>query len=162
MALLFINQNSRLRLLRSRALLHKSFKTLLRSRHFETSKIYAIPAIPPTPCHIRDAPISIPIFSYYIYLNSVITMQGLWKVGSITAVRAQLQDEDERKNLMQSAAELGKRMAAAIKNRETFPEQEEDRNQAFEIMKFMVMMLQDEWPFAWNYWNTHWNMAEAS
>jgi hypothetical protein len=28
-------------------------------------------------------------------------------------------------------------------------------------MKFMVMMLQDEWPFAWNYWNTHWNMAEA-
>ena len=89
-------------------------------------------------------------------------MQGLWKVGSITAVRAQLQDEDERKNLMQSAAELGKRMAAAIKNHETFPEQEEDRNQAFEIMKFMVMMLQDEWPFAWNYWNTHWNMAEAS
>jgi len=96
------------------------------------------------------------------YLNSVITMQGLWKVGSISAVRAQLQDEDERKNLMQSAAELGKRIAAAIKNSETFPEQEEDRNQAFEIMKFMVMMLQEEWPFAWNYWNTHWNMAEAS
>jgi hypothetical protein len=63
---------------------------------------------------------------------------------------------------MQSAADLGKRIAAAIKNSETFPEQEEDRNQAFEIMKFMVMMLQEEWPFAWHYWNTHWNMAEAS
>ena len=96
------------------------------------------------------------------YLNSVITMQGLWKVGSITAVRAQFQDEDENKNLMQSAADLGKRIAAAIKNQESFPDQEEDRNQAFEIMKFMVMMLQEEWPFAWNYWNTHWNMAEAS
>jgi multimeric flavodoxin WrbA len=96
------------------------------------------------------------------YLNSVITMQGMWKVGSVTAVRAQLQDADENKNLMQAAADIGRRMAAAIKNRATFPEQEEERNQAFEIMKFMVMMLQDEWPFAWNYWNTHWNMAEAS
>jgi len=95
------------------------------------------------------------------YLNSVITMQGLWKVGSISAVRAQFQDEEENRNLMQSAADLGKRMATAVKNRETFPEQEEDRNQAFEIMKFMVMMLQGEWPFAWNYWITHWNMAEA-
>jgi multimeric flavodoxin WrbA len=94
------------------------------------------------------------------YLNSVITMQGLWKVGSISAVRAQLQDAEEKQNLMQSAADLGKHMATAIKSSETFPEQEEDRNQAFEIMKFMVMMLQEEWPFALNYWNTHWNMAE--
>ena len=41
----------------------------------------------------------------------------------------------KEKNLMQSAADLGKRIAAAIKNQETFPEQEEDRNQAFEKMK---------------------------
>jgi len=84
------------------------------------------------------------------------------KVGSITAVRAQFRDEDENKNLIQSATDLGKRIAIAIKNQESFPDQEEDRNQAFEIMKFMVMMLQEEWPFAWNYWNTHWDMAEAS
>jgi multimeric flavodoxin WrbA len=96
------------------------------------------------------------------YLNSVITIQGLWKVGSISAVRAQFKDEEEKANLMQSATDLGKRIAIAIKNQETFPEQEEDRNQGFEIMKFMVMMQQEEWPYAWNYWNTHWNLAEAS
>ena len=94
------------------------------------------------------------------YLNTVMTMQGLWMVGDISAVRAQFQDDDEKARLMQTAADLGKRMAAAIKNKETFPGQDEERNQGFEIMKFMVMMLRDEWPFAWDYWNTHWDMTE--
>jgi multimeric flavodoxin WrbA len=94
------------------------------------------------------------------YLNTVLTMQGLWKLGSVSAVRAQLQDKDENAQLVQSAADIGKRMAMAVKNKETFPDQAEDRDQAFEIMKFMVMMLKDEWPFAWNYWNTHWDLTE--
>jgi multimeric flavodoxin WrbA len=94
------------------------------------------------------------------YLNTVLSMQGLWKLGSVSAVRAQLEDKDENAQLMQSAADIGKRMALAIKNKETFPDQAEDRDQGFEIMKFMVMMLKDEWPFAWNYWNTHYDMTE--
>ena len=94
------------------------------------------------------------------YLNTVLTMQGLWKTGDVSAVRAQFNDPDEKLTILQSAADLGKRMAGAIKNKETFPAQDEERNQAFEVMKFMVMMLKDEWPFAWNYWNTHYDMNE--
>ena len=62
----------------------------------------------------------------------------------------------------EEAAALGKGMVDAIKNRQTFPEQEDERNQAFEIMKFMVMTLREEWPFAWDYWNTHWDLTEEN
>jgi hypothetical protein len=51
-------------------------------------------------------------------------------------------------------------MVDAIKSKETFPDQEDDYNQSFEIMKFMVMMLKERWPVAWDYWNTHWEMEE--
>jgi multimeric flavodoxin WrbA len=95
------------------------------------------------------------------YLNTVMTMQGLWRVGDISAVRAQFQDDEEKAGLMQAAADLGRRMALAIKNKETFPAQDEERTQGFEVMKFMVMMLQSEWPFAWNYWDTHWDIQEG-
>jgi len=95
------------------------------------------------------------------YLSTVLTHFGFLKVGSLYAVRAQFEDAEEKVRLLESAAELGKRTATAIKNRVIFPEQEEERNQAFEIMKFMVMMLREEWPFAWDYWNTQWDLKEG-
>jgi len=94
------------------------------------------------------------------YLQSVITHLGFWKVGSLCAVRAQFGDPEEKAQLMKDAVTLGKRMVEAIKNRETFPEQADEHNQSFEIMKYMVMMLREEWPFAWEYWNSHWGMEE--
>ncbi len=94
------------------------------------------------------------------YLSTVLTNYGLWRLGSISAVRAQLDDADEKARLMESAAALGNRMVEAIKNREIVPDQEDARNQAFEIMKFLVMTLKEEWPFAWDYWKTHWNLEE--
>ena len=94
------------------------------------------------------------------YLSTIITHFGFWKVGDLCAVRAQLEDAEENVRLTEAAATLGKRMVDAIKNQEKFPEQEDELNQAFEIMKFMVMTLQEEWPFVWDYWNTHWDMEE--
>jgi multimeric flavodoxin WrbA len=90
------------------------------------------------------------------YLLTIITHFGFWKVGSLYAVRAQLEDAEEKTKLMESAVTLGNRIVTAVKNQETFPEQEDERNQAFEIMKYMVMMLREEWPFVWDYWNSHW------
>jgi len=94
------------------------------------------------------------------YLLTVLKNYGLWTLGSISAVRAQLDDADEKARLMESATALGNRMVEAIKNQEIFPDQEDERNQAFEIMKFLVMTLKEEWPFAWDYWNTHWELKE--
>ena len=91
-------------------------------------------------------------------LLTVLKNYGLWTLGSVSAVRAQLDDADEKARLMEAAAAIGNRMVAAIKNQETFPDQEDDRNQAFEIMKFLVMTLKEEWPFAWDYWRRHRNL----
>jgi len=92
------------------------------------------------------------------YLYKIIGLFGLSVVGSIGAVEAQIVDAEERKQLQESAAALGSRMVHAIKSREVFPEQEESLGQSFEIMKYMVIMLKERWPFAWDYWNTHWHM----
>jgi multimeric flavodoxin WrbA len=94
------------------------------------------------------------------YLSRILTNFGLWNVGDICAVRAQLEDADEKAELMQSAAALGNRMVEAIRNRERFPEQEDEWNQAFEIIKFMVTKLKEEWPFALEYWKKHWELEE--
>jgi multimeric flavodoxin WrbA len=94
------------------------------------------------------------------YFKSILTLYGFWIVDSIGAVEAQFEDADEKAKLMESANSLGNRMVNAVKNQEIFPEQEDDHNQSFEIMKYMVMMLKDRWPVAWDYWNTHWEMKE--
>jgi hypothetical protein len=72
----------------------------------------------------------------------------------------QFKDAAENEKLMKSAADLGRRMVKAIQDNEIFPEQVDDCNQSFEIMKYMVMMLKERWPFAWNYWNRHWEMKK--
>jgi len=94
------------------------------------------------------------------YFKSILKLYGFWIVDSIGAVEAQFEDADEKAKLMESATVLGNRMVNAVKNQEIFPEQEDDHNQSFEIMKYMVMMLKDRWPVAWDYWNTHWEPKE--
>jgi hypothetical protein len=42
----------------------------------------------------------------------------------------------------ESAAAIETRMVDAMKNKKTFPEQEEDHNQALEIMKSLVILQQ--------------------
>ncbi len=94
------------------------------------------------------------------YFRNILKLYGYWIVGSIGAVEMQFEDAEEKAKLMESVSALGIRMVDAIKNKETFPDQEDDYNQSFEIMKFMVMMLKERWPVAWDYWNTHWEMEE--
>ena len=94
------------------------------------------------------------------YFRNILKLYGYWIVGSIGAVEAQFEDAEEKVKLMESVSALGIRMVNAIKNRERFPEQEDDRNQSFEIMKYMIMMLKERWPVAWDYWNTHWKLEE--
>jgi len=94
------------------------------------------------------------------YFRNILKLYGYWIVGSIGAVEAQFVDAEEKAKLMESVRALGIRMVNAIKNQEKFPDQEDDLNQSFEIMKYMVMMLKERWPIAWDYWNTHWELEE--
>jgi len=94
------------------------------------------------------------------YFRNILKLYGYWIVGSIGAVEMQFEDAEEKSKLMESVSALGIRMVDAIKSKETFPDQGDDYNQSFEIMKFMVMMLKERWPVAWDYWNTHWKLEE--
>ena len=86
-------------------------------------------------------------------------INGMWLIGSLGAVQAQLEDDDEQEALSHAAAELGRRMVHAIKTKQTFPDQTEDREQAFEIMKFMTQMI-PEWTWVHEYWGQNWLTSE--
>ncbi|MEI6126875.1 MAG: flavodoxin family protein [Pseudomonadota bacterium] len=95
------------------------------------------------------------------YLLKVMKSNGMWLLGSLGAVRAQLEDDDEKEKLSQAAAEIGRRMVQAIKNKQTFPEQAEEREQAFKIMKFMTQMV-FEWSWVHDYWEQNWGKTEGT
>jgi hypothetical protein len=72
------------------------------------------------------------------------------------AVRAQLEDVDETEKLTQEAADMGRLMVQAIKTKQSFADQTEEREQAFEIMKFMTQMI-PEWSWVHEYWEKNWD-----
>jgi hypothetical protein len=71
-----------------------------------------------------------------------------------------LLDDDEKEELSQEAADMGRRMVEAIKTKQTFPDQAEEREQYFEIMKFMTQMI-PAWTWVHEYWEKNWDMDEA-
>jgi len=93
------------------------------------------------------------------YLLKVMQINGMWLIGSLGAVGAQLEDDDEKEMLSQEAAEMGRRMVYAIKTKQTFSDQVEAREQAFEIMQFLAQAI-PEWSWAHEYWGQNWLKAE--
>ena len=51
------------------------------------------------------------------------------------------------------------RLAEAIKTGQRFPEQEEEREQCFEMMRWLVEENKDAWPYEYEYWQTHWGKS---
>jgi len=90
------------------------------------------------------------------YLSKILVQFGLRLIDGISGVMMQFEDPDENTTLEKASADLGRRMVQAIQQKETRPEQEEQIRQAFEINSFIVQSQQDRWPFAFDYWNKHW------
>jgi hypothetical protein len=76
-------------------------------------------------------------------------------VGNLTAVEGQLRDPEEKLHILQEAADLGRRLAAAISNRVRSPDQEVEREQCFEMMRWLVEQEKDSWPYEYEYWQKH-------
>jgi multimeric flavodoxin WrbA len=90
------------------------------------------------------------------YLMHVIGNIGCWKVGSLTVMEAQLKDPEEQSQALQEAADLGHGLAAAISNRVRFHDQETEREQCFEMMRWLVEQEKNNWPYEYEYWRKHW------
>lgn len=102
-----------------------------------------------------------PIFeSIEDYMLSILGFLGCWTVGSSGAAVLQLEDDDERQNVFTETKALAKKMVEAIKNSSPFPDQEEKRQQIFEMMKLMVCNKKEDWPHEYHYWQTRWGIEE--
>jgi len=95
------------------------------------------------------------------YLLRILSMMGCWTVGSICAVKAQLDDEDERTRIMELAAYLGRQIVRSIENKEVFSEQVAERAEFFEALKFLIIKQKKNWSFEYEYWKTHWALREG-
>jgi multimeric flavodoxin WrbA len=91
------------------------------------------------------------------YLMHITGSMGCWKVGSIVAATAQMEDPDERASVMDEAQALGRSLVKAVKTKQAFPDQEEERETTFEVMRWLVESTKDEVPFVYEYWQKHWN-----
>jgi len=90
------------------------------------------------------------------YCRKILTQFGLRLIEGVSGVMMQFEDPDENAQLEKASADLGRRLVQAIERKETWPEQEDRIKQAYEIMSFLVQSQQDRWPFAFDYWNKHW------
>jgi multimeric flavodoxin WrbA len=94
------------------------------------------------------------------YLSHVIGTLGCWKVGSLAVASDQMNIPDERTKVLENATELGRSLVEAVKARRQFPEQEEQRTMAFEMMRWLVQSQKDRSPYEYDYWQRRWGMDE--
>jgi multimeric flavodoxin WrbA len=91
------------------------------------------------------------------YLMHVIGNSGCWKVGSLTVTETQLRDPEEQSQVLKEAYDLGRKLAAAISGKIQFPDQEAEREQCFEMMRWLVEQERDNWPYEYEYWQRYWS-----
>ncbi|MFC1669312.1 flavodoxin family protein [Spirochaetota bacterium] len=90
-----------------------------------------------------------PVVDYMMHITGTM---GNWKVGSVVAASAMMDDADTRKELIDETMELGRNLAEAIKTKKPFPEQKKEREETFEIMRWLVETIKDSAPFEYEYW----------
>jgi multimeric flavodoxin WrbA len=91
------------------------------------------------------------------YLMHVTGSMGCWRVGSIVAASPQMDDPDECASVMDEAQALGRSLVKAVKTKQAFSDQEEERETTFEVMRWLVESTKDEAPFEYEYWQKNLN-----
>jgi len=94
------------------------------------------------------------------YLLHVTGSMGCWQVGSFVVSTEQMGISDERAKALEEAKDLGRKLAEAIKTKQLFPEQEEQRQMALEAMRCLIESQKDTSPYAYEYWEKHWGIGE--
>lgn len=94
------------------------------------------------------------------YLLDILAKMGCWNVGSIGITAPQLIDKTEKQKVLQEAADLGRRLVAAIKEQPTFSNQEITQREIHDMLKALIIMQKDDWTFEYDYWNKHWGLEK--
>jgi len=86
------------------------------------------------------------------YMLRVLKSMGAWTVGSVGAEAWRLFDETMGPQALQSAADLGTNLVDAVKAAEPIDDPERDAFQ--EMMKQLITMQKDNWPYEYEYWQS--------
>lgn len=86
------------------------------------------------------------------YLLRFLRAMGCWTVGSVGASAPEMFDSGAFERKVTEAKELGRALVHAIRERQTFPEQEAERRAFFERIKALILHRRDDWQHEYNYW----------
>jgi multimeric flavodoxin WrbA len=81
-------------------------------------------------------------------------MLGCWTAGSAGATGTDLAGPAGRQRVLAAAAELGKALVEAIRQKRTFPEQVAEHTAFFERMKALVQYRKEAWPYEYQHWKS--------
>lgn len=88
------------------------------------------------------------------YMLRFLRSLGCWTVGGVGATAGQLADPEQSAARFAAAHELGTQLGEAIRRRQTFPHQAQQRQAFFERMKELVTARQNAWPYEYEYWKS--------
>lgn len=89
------------------------------------------------------------------YLLRFLRAMGFWTVGGVGASAGEISDPSASARCLQAAADLGSRLAEAVRLNKTFPDQQADRAAFVQRMKQLVAARQADWPYEYEYWQSH-------
>lgn len=88
------------------------------------------------------------------YMLGFLRHLGSWTVGSVGATGAQLANPAGRTRAMQSAADLGKAITIAIRQRRTYADQIPQQDEFAVLMKQLVQFRREQWTHEYEYWKS--------
>jgi multimeric flavodoxin WrbA len=88
------------------------------------------------------------------YILRFLRSLGCWTVGSIGAEARDVADEKTRVKALAASRDLGKKLAEAVRNAETYPEQTQARQGFFQRMKMLVALHKEDWPYEYKFWKS--------
>lgn len=86
------------------------------------------------------------------YLLHAMRIIGFTTVGSVGALGRQMMSDATRAPQLTAAVELGSKLVAAIREKQRFPEQEEERRNIRARFRQLVSMQKDHWKYEYEYW----------
>jgi len=88
------------------------------------------------------------------YLLRFLRALGCWTVGSVAAEAHEVEGKSGPGGRFGEAGDLGNRMVAAIREGQTFADQESERAAFFGRMKALISMHKEDWPHEYRYWKS--------
>jgi multimeric flavodoxin WrbA len=93
------------------------------------------------------------------YMNHFLMITGIQSVGSVWATMGLIFGDQFPQDIAHRAHDLGKRLALAWENKESFPEILE-RMAAFRArMRRLIEYRKEEWPYEYEYWKERWGLG---